>query len=158
MEKLPAVLEAIKGEERELIFSAPVWISLFAAYRHDGKIDPAEKSEAIRQSYFRTFTSPNALNAYYEVVDHNFADKFNDFNATLPDGEEARDRFLEDKIHKIVDAVKNLPDDWLSKVLMEDLNEFYLKVFRADNNIFQYFALPLISKRFENDDENLDEI
>ena len=158
MEKLPEVLEALQGEERELIFSAPVWISLFAAYRHDGEIDPAEKSEAIKQAHFRTFTSPNALHAYYEVVDDHFEDKFNNFNAALPDGEEARDKFLEDKIHKIVDVVKNLPDEWLSKVMMEDLNEFYLKVFRADSNIFQYFALPLISKRFEKDDENLDEI
>ncbi|MEO0405241.1 MAG: hypothetical protein AAF193_10250 [Bacteroidota bacterium] len=158
MDTLPKAIEELNGEDKELLMTAPVWISLFAAYRHDGEIDPSEKSEAIKQSHFRTFTSPNSLNAYYEEVDTDFEAKFERFNSALPSGDEARDTFLEERIKNIVEIIKNLPDEWLSKALMEDLNEFYLKVFRADSNIFQYFALPLISKRFEDDDEKLEDI
>ena len=158
MDTLPKAIEDLNGEDKELLMTAPVWISLFAAYRHDGEIDPSEKTEAIKQAHFRTFTSPNSLHAYYEVVDQDFEAKFERFNNALPEGDEARDNFLEEKIKSIVEIIKNLSDEWVSKALMEDLNEFYLKVFRADSSIFQYFALPLISKRLEDDDENLEDI
>lgn len=158
METLPKVLQELQGEERELIFTAPVWISLFASYRHDGEIDKAEKAEAIKQAHFRTFTSPNSLHAYYKVVDDHFEDKFDAFNKMLPQGEEERDQLLEEKIRAIVKALKGLSDEHIAKNLMHDLNEFYLRVFRADSNIFQYFTFPLISKSLDEEDENLDEI
>lgn len=158
MDTLPKALEELKGEERELIFAAPVWISLFAAYRHDGEIDSSEKSEAIKQAHFRTFTSPNALHAYYEVVDDHFQDKFEQFNASLPQGDDARDEFLEAKIRAIVESVQNLPDSGIATTLMADLNEFYKKVFHADSSVFQFFAIPLITKKLREDDEDLEEI
>ena len=61
-------------------------------------------------------------------------------------------------IHYFVRAVKGLSDEHIAKNLMHDLNEFYLRVFRADSNIFQYFTFPLISKSLDEEDENLDEI
>ncbi|MGB0423952.1 MAG: hypothetical protein ACPGED_06505, partial [Flavobacteriales bacterium] len=158
MDTLPKALEELKGEERELIFSAPVWISLFAAYRHDGEIDSSEKSEAIKQAHFRTFTSPNALHAYYEAVDDHFKDKFELFNASLPEGDDQRDEFLEAKIRAIVESVNNLSDTGLASTLMADLNEFYKKVFHADSSVFQFFAIPLITKSLRDDDEDLEEI
>lgn len=158
MDKLPKALEELKGEERELIFAAPVWISLFAAYRHDGEIDSSEKSEAIKQAHFRTFTSPNALHAYYEVVDDHFQDKFELFNASLPTGDDERDEFLESKIRAIVESVNKLSDTGLATTLMADLNEFYKKVFHADSSVFQFFAIPLITKSLRDDDEDLEEI
>jgi hypothetical protein len=158
METLPKVLQELEGEDKELLFTAPVWISLFASYRHDGEIDKSEKAEAIKQAHFRTFTSPNSLHAYYKVVDDHFEDKFNAFNNALPQGDEERDQLLEEKIRAIVKVVKGLSDEHISKLLMHDLNEFYLRVFRADSSIFQYFTFPIISKSLDEDDENLDEI
>jgi hypothetical protein len=143
-------LKNLSKEDQKKVLDAPIWISLHAAVSNDGEIDPAERSEAIKQAHFRTYTSPVDLHTYYKAVDENFADRFEEYSKTLPKDEEEAEKFISEKVEEITTILQHLDKDEFAEQLLKDLQEFYKYVFRSNSNVFQYFAFPLITNALNN--------
>ena len=143
-------LKNLSEEEQRKVLDAPIWISLHAAVSKDGEIDPAEKSEAIKQAHFRTYSSPIDLHTYYRAVDEHFADRFEEYSKELPEDEEEAEKYISDKVEEIMQIIQHLDKGEFAEQLLKDLQEFYRYVFRSNSNVFQYFAFPLITNALNN--------
>lgn len=143
-------LKNLSEEERRKVLDAPVWIALHAAFSKDGEIDPAEKSEAIKQAHFRTYSTPVDLHTYYKAVDENFADRFTELGKSVPEGDEESEKFISAKVEECTGIIQKLKYDDFAEKLLEDLQDFYKYVFKANSNVFQYFAFPLITNALNN--------
>ena len=143
-------LKNLTEEDQKKVLDAPIWISLHAAVSKDGEIDPAERSEAIKQAHFRTYSSPVDLHTYYKAVDENFADRFEEYSKLLPEDEEEAEKFISEKVEEITQIIVKLEKNEFAEQLLKDLQEFYRYVFRSNSNVFQYFAFPLITNALNN--------
>ena len=150
---LKETFSGITSEELKKLIDIPVWLSLFAAYSHDGVVSEYEKSEAVKLAHLRTFTSPKSLHKYYEKVDEHFEDRFDTLNKRLPISEEDKKVYLETQIKNGHAILEKLDPD-VTESLEESLESFYEHVFKADQSFFQYFALPVISNRLEKKSGN----
>lgn len=143
-------LDSLAPDEQKLLANVPVWLTLLAAYAQDGKISPNEKAESIKLAHLRTFTSAPELNSYYKMVDDGFESKLRALDETLPKEEAERQKFLEEKVRAGHQLLKKLDPDFAYE-LEKSLESFYHHIFNADRSFFQYFALPIISGKLQQE-------
>lgn len=144
-----AFSELTDQEYRELV-DLPIWISLLAAYEHDGKIDKDERAEAIRIAHLRSFDSPYDIRDYALQVYRDFDHRFRRLDEALT-GEDGEKK-VEEIRAKIQDIyVRLVPKIEPSVVedLFNTLESFYRHVFVSNRSFLQYFALPIVSNRLD---------
>lgn len=134
----------LSPEEFSQLLDAPVWISLMAAYAGDGILSADEKADAIKLAHLRRYTAPKSLRDFYELVDSQFAQRFNILDLRLPSSLEDKEIYLRQQLNRVHEIMKKLDPD-VSSDLEESLESFYEHVFRSHKSFFQYFALPVIS-------------
>ena len=67
--------EKLTREERELLLTAPVLVSVLASCSYN-EVNQRQKSDAIKLAHLRAFTAPFSLLAYYREVEKIFEDEF----------------------------------------------------------------------------------
>lgn len=139
----------LSDEEYRQALDLPIWISLLAAFAHDGNISENERAEAIRIAHMRSFTAPDDIREYALQVYRNFDARFEQLVQTLPDDQEKRISYIKNKVRAIYDLIPKL-DSSVAEDLIETLESFYKHVFVSDRSFLQYFALPIYSKGLDN--------
>jgi len=148
MIEIKKAFQELSPEEFSQLLDAPVWISLMAAYAGDGMVGEDEKADAIKLAHLRRFTSPKSLRSFYELVDTQFAQRFNILDLRLPSSPDDKEIYLRRQLNRVHDIMKKLDPD-VAIDLEESLESFYEHVFQSHKSFFQYFALPIISNRLD---------
>lgn len=143
--------EVYKYTQDELtkLGDAIVWTAILAAIHQDGVIQQSEKAEAIKQAHIRTYSTADYLKPIYQQLDSNFEQLFETYIALLPEtSEEDKENFIREKL---VVALSVLPElgPIFTKKFIEDIRDVYNRVFRANSNVFQIFAFPIMSSHLE---------
>ncbi|GAB4377617.1 MAG: hypothetical protein Kow0075_06390 [Salibacteraceae bacterium] len=135
-------------EELKKLGDAIVWTCILAAVHQDGVIHESEKAEAIKQTHIRSFTAPDYLKPIYKHLDQHFERDFEAYSALLPEDHEQREEFIQTKLQEALSILPSI-GPLFTKRFSKDLKDIYNRVFRADSNVFQYFAFPIISAHLE---------
>ena len=138
----------LSEKERLQLFKAPALVSVFAAHYDDGVVDSKEKADAIRLAHLRTFTSAPVLNSYYEKVDEQFEQNFDEVIRELPEGIEERNDFLEKQLKEIGKTLATVEPEFADD-LARSLKSFSRHVFRANSHFLEYFLLPGVINHIE---------
>ena len=144
MIEIKKAFQELSPEEFSQLLDAPVWISLMAAYAGDGMVSEDEKADAIKLAHLRRFTAPKSLREFYELVDTQFAQRFNILDLRLPSAADDKEIYLQRQLKRVYEIMKKLDTD-VAADLEESLESFYEHVFSSHKSFFQYFALPVIS-------------
>jgi hypothetical protein len=134
-------LKKLTSEERELLYQAPVLLSVQAACTNKG-INPTQKKDAIWLSHIKTFTADPVLIPYYKEVEKNFAPLFEATVQQYYPFDEAQQTALQEKINKVYEVVAKL-DAGYAEDLRRSLKKYANHVRRATHSVFQDFMFPL---------------
>jgi hypothetical protein len=134
-------LEKLSGEERELLYKAPVLLSVLASCSSKG-INPTQKKDAIWLAHLKTFTADPVLTPYYTEVEKQFVPQFEATVQKYYPFDEAHQTALKEEINKVEDVVAKL-DTGYAEDLMKSLKAYANHVKRSKHSVFQDFMFPL---------------
>ena len=143
-------LGKLNQEDREVLLRAPAIVALLAAVSDDGEVSAHERSEAIRLSHLRTYTSPEILHNYYKEVDQVFEDYLNQEFEKLPQEKEEKAIYLAERL-KALDKVLPKLNQVYSKELVISLKSFARHVFKTNSGFLEHFLLPIFLGRIQRD-------
>ena len=131
-------------EELKKLGDAIVWTAILAAIHQDGVIQPSERTEAIKQTHIRAFSTEDYLRPIYKHLDDHFEANFDSYSASLKGTQEENETAVQKKIE---DALEILPSigPIFTKKFTADITDLYNRVFQADSTVFQFFLFPVIS-------------
>jgi len=131
----------LTAEEKELLFKAPVLVSLLAA-SGDHEINKKQKADAIKLSHLKTFTAHPALIPYYREVEKNFGVYFEEAaQKYAPFTDEKREE-LKKEINTLDIVIKKLDKDF-AMTLHVSLKGYADHVRRADASFLEGFIFPI---------------
>ena len=133
--------------DRELLFAAPVWISLAAAMR-DGVFDKQEREATAKLTHVRTYSAAKGLQAYYLEAEKLLPENIEKILEMLPDDPDKRDEMIREKIRKIGKLLDELQSDY-GQALKVSLRDYVKHVSKAHHSVFQDFLMPIISDQIE---------
>lgn len=134
-------LEKLTIEERELLFKAPVLLSVFAACTNKG-INRVQKADAIKLAHLKPFTADPALISFYQEAEKNFEQQFDLISKKYRPFEESGCDPLKQEIKNIYPILKKLDRDYASK-LMRSFEKYERHVRKAAHNIVEDFIFPV---------------
>jgi hypothetical protein len=137
-------LEKLNAQEKELIYKAPVYVSLLAA-NADGKMDEKEKQVASEFAHVKTYSSPLILRDFYKEVKIHFMANIEEVNAMLPTDKEEREKELKKKLTELNPLFVKLGREYAT-ALHKGLNNFKDHVSKAHRNSLTSFILPVYIK------------
>jgi hypothetical protein len=142
--------ETYEFEEDHLIKmgDAILWTTILAAVHQDGVIEPEERAEAIKQTHIRTFSTEAYLKPIYEHVDKRFEKDFDAYSSLLPADYEEKEVFIQAKLNESMAVLPELGPVF-SAMFSQSLKTLYNRVFNAGSNVFQIFALPVLSAHLD---------
>lgn len=142
--------EVYEYTEQELkqLGDAIVWTAILAAIHADGVIHSSEKAEAVKQTHIRTFSTADYLKPIYKHLESHFERDFDAYSATLPEGQEEKETFIQGKLESALAILQSIGPLFTNQ-FSKDMADFYNRVFRADSSVFQIFAFPVISAHLE---------
>lgn len=141
--------EKLSIEERELLFEAPVLISVLASSSFNG-IDKFQKADAIKLSHIKTFTATPLLIPYYTELSRNFEEKFEEAQKKFYPFDEVKRNDLKKEIDKVNAIVAKL-DTQYGLTLLKSFEKYERHVKKAAHNVFQDFIFPLALPRFSDE-------
>ena len=128
-------------EERKLLISAPIYISLLVA-THDGAMNEEEKKAAQKHAHLKTFTADSVLSDYYKEVEGDFYEKIDELYNKLPQDAAEREISLREKIGQVESLLSKHPDEEAKKLLLS-LESYSWHVSQSHKNISEDFIIPL---------------
>ena len=99
------MFEKLLSWDRDLLFEAPVWISLLGAMS-DGKFDQKEREALAKLTHTRTYSAPKGLQAYYSEAEKRLDASMDKVLGQLPEGSEKWPALVRGKVNKIVGALE----------------------------------------------------
>jgi len=141
-------LKELSPEDKAELLRAPVVFAVMAAVSDDGMVNSAERTEAIKLSHLRTYTSPAFLQNFYRQVDEIFEEEFDKLTKALPEDAKSQREFLKEKLAGIRKIMNKLDRDYAIH-LTQSLKSFSRHVFRANSHYLEYFLLPVIMNELE---------
>ncbi len=150
---MPTEIEKLSEEDRIILLKAPAIVALLAAVSDDGEVSKSEKAESIKLAHVRTYSSPEILRNYYLKAEGYFVEAFEEELAKLPEGQEAKEKYLEDKL---TDLNKVLPklNEVYAKELVTSLKSFSKHIFESNSSVLEYFLLPIFMNKIEKESFN----
>lgn len=134
-------LEILTMEERELLYKAPVLVSVLASCSFN-EINKVQKADAIKLSHLKTFTANPLLLGYYAEVEKNFVTQFEiTAKEYFPFNENQRNA-----LKKEIDGVNhiiNKLDKTYGQALFKSLEKYGKHVKRSTHTVFQDFIFPV---------------
>jgi hypothetical protein len=132
--------ENLSDEERELLFSAPVLVSVMSSCSYN-TVNDLKKEDAIKLSHIKTFTADPLLIPYYKEVEKNFKEKFEETVARyFPFDHDKRQQLLEE-INKVNALIGRL-DVKFANTLRRSLDR-YAKHVRNAHSVIRDFMFPI---------------
>lgn len=92
--------ESLREDEIEVLLKAPVLVAILIAGA-DGKIDNAERKQAIEVARTKQSRAREQLVDYYKEVGQDFEQKFNKLIDELPSGTEERNKAITIELRKL---------------------------------------------------------
>jgi len=139
---MPAEIEKLEPQDKEILLRAPALVALLAAISDDGVVSKSEKSASVRLAHFRTYSSAPILHNFYKEVDKVFEQFFDEEWSKLPEGWEDRKAHLEQRLLDLNSVLPKLNEVY-AKELVLSLKSFAKHVFRSNSHILDYFLLPI---------------
>jgi mRNA-degrading endonuclease RelE of RelBE toxin-antitoxin system len=134
-------LEKLSGEERNLLFKAPVLLSVLASCSYNG-VNEQQKADALKLSHLKTFTADPLLIPFYVEVEKHFEEEFEStLKQSIPFDESIRSQ-LKDKINQVEQILSKLDNYYASK-LHKSFEKYERHVTRAGHSIVEDFIFPM---------------
>jgi len=134
-------LEKLTMQEQELLFKAPVLVSVLAA-SGDHEIDKKEKAEAIKLAHLKTFTAHSLLIPYYKEVENNFNVNFEETIKKYAPFDNEKRMALKEEINVLETIIEKLDKDF-ANMLHKSLAGYAEHVRKADASLLEGFIFPI---------------
>lgn len=131
-------------EQYRQLGNAIVWTSILAAVHKDGVIEEAERSEAIKQSHIRCFSSEPYIQPIYEHLDEHFEADFDKYSEMLAKDYDEKEKFIQEKLKENT-QVLNAMGPVFAAEFSREMESLFDRVFAANDSVFQSFLFPFIS-------------
>jgi hypothetical protein len=133
--------EELSAEEREILYKAPVLVSVLASCSGDA-VNDLQKADAIALAHLKTYTADPLLLDYYKEVERVFKQQFEStVKKYTPFGDLQR-AALKQEMSKTNRVIGKL-DKKFAYRLHRSLEKYGTHVKRADHSIFEDFLFPI---------------
>ena len=133
--------EKLNFREQELLIRAPVLLSVLASCSEHG-INQKQKADAIKLAHIKTFTALPELKPYYEAVEKNFKEHFEEAAERYYPFDEEHRHLLKMEIKNIHEIISRLNHTY-AVALSKSLERYVIHVKKATYSIFRDFIFPL---------------
>ncbi|HXC03900.1 MAG TPA: hypothetical protein VNZ86_04060 [Bacteroidia bacterium] len=140
-DELIASFSKISSEEQELLYKAPVLLSLLASIS-DNHLNPDQKAEAVKLSHLKTFTARPELINYYKTVEKRFAVNFELLEKQFYPFDPVQCIALKKEINRLYLLLRKM-DNRISILLLHSLNGYAAHVKKSGVGILDDFIFPL---------------
>ena len=132
--------------ENKALLKFPVYISLLAA-NGDGKMDEAEKKEAIKFSHIKTYSADELLVGFYKEADAVFENNISQLDNALPKEKNSRESAIKYELSNLEKLVLKLGDEDRA-ALHHSMRTFKEHVSQAHHSVLVDFIFPIPIKGF----------
>jgi hypothetical protein len=140
--------ENLSDEERELLYKAPVLVSVLASCAY-GQVNGTQKNDAIKLAHLRQFTADPILQPYYREVDKVFKQQFEEAaNIYYPFDDEKREE-LKKEISRVNEIITKLNPSY-GRELLKSLEGYAKHVKKSVHTVFQDFIFPITYSKINN--------
>ena len=133
--------ENLNSAEKEMLLKFPAYISLLAA-NADGKMDDAEKKEAIKLTHIKTYSSGPELSTFYKDAEIVFQKNINQLDQQLPKDKNAREAAINVELEKLKAILCKLGKEY-SRHMKKSMQSYTHHVSKAHNNVIESFLIPI---------------
>jgi hypothetical protein len=137
-------LENLNQNERSMLLKFPAYISLLAA-NADGKMDDAEKKEAIQFTHIKTFSCKPILCDFYKEAEKVFLTTIDELDKQLPKEKSKREQAIKQELAKLEAILNKLGNEYAS-IMHESMVSYTEHVSKAHNNVLEFFLIPFYIK------------
>lgn len=136
-------LEKLSTEDRNLLYKAPVLVSVLASSSFDEvKINKSQKADAIKLAHLKTFTAMPLLLPYYAEVEKGFKEAFEAAIKKYFPFDEAKRNELKKEMDKISLVINKLDKEY-GEALGKSFERYAKHVKKAAHSVFQDFIFPM---------------
>lgn len=146
-------IENLNQEDKDILLNAPAVVAILAAISDDGEVSKHEKSESIKLSHLRTYTSDKQLHSYYKEAEKVFESNFDKIMSELPEEWKEKEAHLEARITQLNEVLPKLNEVY-AKTLVDSLKSFARHVFKSNSHFLDYFVLPVFMNKVEKESFN----
>jgi hypothetical protein len=133
--------EHLSPEEQELLFKAPVIVSVLASCNHN-TINEIQKKDAVKLAHFKTFTAAPLLLPYYNEIDKNFKEEFEAMVKKYSPFDDENRLALKNELIKIKSIISKL-DPGYAQLLVKSLEKYSRHVKKAGHSVIEDFIFPI---------------
>ena len=133
--------ENLTAEEKELLFRAPVLVSVLASCSFN-EVDKIKKADAIKLSHLKTFTANPVLLSYYSEVEKSFEEQFEEALRKYFPFDATQRMELKREMVKVNHVIEKLDKNY-AHALRESFERYTNHVKRAGHTVFVDFLFPL---------------
>ena len=135
--------EKLTNEERNLLYKAPVLVSVLASGSSDEiEINKSQKADAIKLAHLKTFTAMPLLRSYYAEVEKGFKKEFEEaIQKYFPFDENKRSELKKEMGE--VSLVINKLDKEYAEALGKSFERYAKHVRNSAHSVFQDFIFPM---------------
>ena len=133
--------EKLTSEERELLYKAPVLVSVLASSSFN-EVNKAQKADAIKLAHLKTFTAAPLLLSYYAQVEKTFKDQFEDAIKKYFPFDDAKRNDLKKEIERVNKIIGKLDKEY-AHTLRNSLDKYARHVKKAAHSVFLDFIFPV---------------
>ena len=136
-------LEKLSKEDRDILFKAPVLVSLLASRSfNEVAINKFQKADAIKLAHLKTFTAMPLLLTYYAEVEKEFKGAFEAAIKKYFPFDESKRNELKKEMDK-TGLVLNKLDKEYGEALGKSFERYAKHVKKAAHSVFQDFIFPM---------------
>ena len=133
--------EKLSNEERELLYKAPVLVSVLASSSYN-EVNKHQKTDAIKLAHLKTFTATPLLLPYYAEVEKTFKEQFEASVKKYSPFDDAKRNDLKKEIERVNRIIGKLDKEY-ARVLHHSLDKYSRHVRKAAHSVFQDFIFPV---------------
>lgn len=126
-------LSQLNTEERELIYDAPVWVSIYVALA-DNRIKKEERKKIVETVHTKTFSEKNDLSEMYKELEVNIESRIQIAIDQIPFFQEDKEPFVREKLVAVNSAMKKL-DKVFARQLYKSLKDFAVITAQASGGV-----------------------
>jgi hypothetical protein len=126
-------LSQLNTEERELIYDAPVWVSIYVALA-DNRIKKEERKKIVETVHTKTLSEKNDLSEMYKELEVNIESRIQIAIDQIPVFQEDKEPFVREKLVAVNSAMKKL-DKVFARQLYKSLKDFAVITAQASGGV-----------------------
>lgn len=131
--------EKLREDEIEVLLNAPINVAILIAGA-DGKIDNAERQEAIAVARAKQSRAREQLEGYYKAVGERFESKFNELIDGYPEDAESRKKEITTELRKLNFILPKVDKNFSIK-LYASLKDLAKKIAEASGGVLGYLSV-----------------